>query len=105
MTREEAIKDIRENIKPVVGGKSLDMAIEALEQKMGEWLAYQDGKYHCSRCDDVAPKGYRWNFCPNCGADMGGKEKWTQLKNTLESSINLNMRRLPCKNTKNNARC
>lgn len=33
MTREEAIKDIRDNIKPVVGGKSLDMAIEALEQE------------------------------------------------------------------------
>lgn len=32
MTREEAIADIRDNIKPVVGGKSLDMAIEALEQ-------------------------------------------------------------------------
>ena len=32
MTREEAIKDIQENIKPFVGGKSLDMAIEALSQ-------------------------------------------------------------------------
>ena len=33
MTREEAIVDIRDNIKPIVGGKSLDMAIEALEQE------------------------------------------------------------------------
>lgn len=33
MTREEAIADIRDNIKPVVGGKSLDMAIKALEQQ------------------------------------------------------------------------
>ena len=33
MSREEAIADIRDNIKPVVGGKSLDMAIEALEQE------------------------------------------------------------------------
>lgn len=32
MTREEAIKDIQENIKPFVGGKSLDMAIKALSQ-------------------------------------------------------------------------
>ena len=31
--REEAIVDIRDNIKPVVGGKSLDMAIEALLQE------------------------------------------------------------------------
>lgn len=33
MTREEAIADIRDNIKPIVGGKSLDMAIKALEQE------------------------------------------------------------------------
>ena len=32
MTREEAIKDIQENIKPFIGGKSLDMAIKALSQ-------------------------------------------------------------------------
>ena len=31
MTREEAIADIRDNIKPVVGGKSLDIAIASLE--------------------------------------------------------------------------
>lgn len=31
MTIDEAIKDIKDNIKPVVGGISLDMAIEALE--------------------------------------------------------------------------
>ena len=33
MTREEAIADIKNNIKPVVGGKSLDMAIEALSER------------------------------------------------------------------------
>ena len=39
MTRKEAIIDIRDNIKPVVGGKSLDMAIKALEQesKVDHW--------------------------------------------------------------------
>ena len=31
MTIEEAIADIRDNIKPVVGGISLDMAIKSLE--------------------------------------------------------------------------
>ena len=34
MTAQEAIKDIKENIKPVVGGKSLDLAIEALEKQI-----------------------------------------------------------------------
>ena len=31
MTNEEAIIDIRENIQPIVGGKSLDIAISALD--------------------------------------------------------------------------
>ena len=31
MTREEAIAVIRDNIEPIVGGKSLEMAIKALE--------------------------------------------------------------------------
>ena len=44
MTREEAIKDIQENIKPFVGGKSLDVAVEALEAdaklvRFAEWVA------------------------------------------------------------------
>lgn len=33
MTNEEAIADIVDNIKPVVGGISLDMAIKALKQE------------------------------------------------------------------------
>ena len=36
MTIDEAIKDIKDNIKPAVGGKSLDMAIEALEKQ--RWI-------------------------------------------------------------------
>ena len=36
MTNEEAIADIRDNIKPIVGGKSLDMAIKALEKESCE---------------------------------------------------------------------
>ena len=36
MTREEAIADIRDNIEPIVGGKSLEMAIKALEAQPSE---------------------------------------------------------------------
>ena len=46
MTREEAIVDIRDNIKPVVGGKSLDMAIEALEQEPCEDMGEVSDGYH-----------------------------------------------------------
>lgn len=49
MTIDEAIKDIKDNIKPVVGGKSLDMAIEALERQrwipVSERLPEKEGWY------------------------------------------------------------
>ena len=59
MTREEAIKDIEENILPVVGGKSLCMAIEALKaQTDGDTISRQaaididglDVEIRCSMC-------------------------------------------------------
>ena len=34
MSNEEAIIDIRENIQPIVGGKSLDIAISAIEKQI-----------------------------------------------------------------------
>ena len=49
MTIDEAIKDIKDNIKPVVGGKSLDMAIDALERQRwvpcSERLPEKEGWY------------------------------------------------------------
>lgn len=40
------------------------------ERKRGKWIPKRDCRYHCSLCDGIAPKGYRWDYCPNCGADM-----------------------------------
>ena len=57
MTVQEAIKDIKENIKPVVGGKSLDLAIEALEKQIPKNAVVLDKVY-----DEV-------RSCPACGKD------------------------------------
>ena len=78
MTREEAIVDIRDNIKPVVGGKSLDMAIEALKQL--DWI-YSDllrVKHNTMNIDELIDKVYaekgtehgKMLVCPNCGLDV-----------------------------------
>lgn len=45
MTINEAIIDIRENIKPVVGGKSLDIALDVLENHANnDWIPCSSGK-------------------------------------------------------------
>lgn len=89
MTREEAIKNIKEhcyfaNLLPQAK-KALDMAIKALEQKpkTGHWEKTIDGHcywYKCSCCGTKAPKNEWGNdyfspYCPNCGAKMESEEK------------------------------
>ena len=59
------------------------------ERKTGKWHAYYHGinespsfTYSCNQCGYSAPYGLyggkysqkEWNFCPNCGADMRGKQ-------------------------------
>jgi len=57
MTIDEAIKDIKDNIKPVVGGKSLDMAIEALEQAKTNCSEFPNNWIPCS---ERLPKEREW---------------------------------------------
>ena len=44
------------------------------ERKTARWVPKNDGRYHCSSCDGIAPKGYRWDYCPICGVDMRGEQ-------------------------------
>ena len=56
---------------------------DVVEPKRGEWQYIYKGKWvfrRCSCCewtqtyDDTKYMGYRYNFCPNCGADMRGAD-------------------------------
>lgn len=85
MTKDEAIDVLKHNYPSACFTdlcEAVDMAIEALERKRGEWIVLydedspQDGIWKCSVCgytrpvDDITPI----NYCPNCGADM-----WAQI--------------------------
>ena len=55
------------------------------ERQHGEWeqiLPFSTGK--CSFCGNVANIT---NFCPNCGADMRGKEELNRVSKELNSEI------------------
>ena len=62
MTNEEAIIDIRENIQPIVGGKSLDIAISALEKQIPKKPIL----------NTISPSGVKWWRCPNCNKIIVG---------------------------------
>ena len=64
MTNEEAIIDIRENIQPIVGGKSLDIAISSIENQIPKKPSETD-KARCIHCGCVVKRDER--FCKNCG--------------------------------------
>lgn len=64
MKVKEAIKDIK-TIKPIVGGISLDMAIEALEKQVPRRATTQG----------VSGDGYWVIKCPECETVMEGKRK------------------------------
>lgn len=74
MTNEEAIIDIRENIQPIIGGKSLDIAISAIEKQIPK-KPKRDKEYSlgrvCPKCHDYLGNvqfiTHHCNYCKNCG--------------------------------------
>lgn len=89
--REEAIVDIRDNIKPVVGGKSLDMAIQALEQEpkwipVSERLPEKDDLYLICFDDGEYELSYFLNgeFCCNSAFSYSGVTAWMPLPQPYE---------------------
>ena len=86
MTIEEAIKDIKENIQPSVGEKSLEMAIAALEKQIPKKPTYEgDGYWNgqlvydtwiCPNCEkryEVDCDNY--DYCPDCGQAIDWSEE------------------------------
>ena len=84
MTNKEAIIDICENIQPIIGGKSLDIAISAIEKQIPkEPLNIEETKYKvsykCPVCGTVHVNewcGTNWKlpFCSICGQALDWSE-------------------------------
>ena len=71
MTEIEAIKDIKENILPCVGGKSLVLAISALEKQIPQKISKEGYcgfvDYICPVCGNDIDLNKKYNYCSNCG--------------------------------------
>ena len=81
VTRKEAIK-IMEHLKSIVSSEdykeAFSMAIEALqepEQKKGQWEEIRNayGEIEGWTCTCGREVKCKYNYCPNCGADMRGE--------------------------------
>lgn len=49
--------------------------VDAEPVRHGKWVGKEDQRWHCSECGGIAPKGYRYNYCPDCGAKMDEVEE------------------------------
>ena len=91
MNEQEAIRDIKENVQPFVGGKSLEMAIKSLEMQIPKKPIYSD--FDDNGNDEIIP--YKAE-CPTCGYEFefgtfnknenhhcicGQKLNWNEVKN------------------------
>ena len=63
MTNEEAIIDIRENIQPIVGGKSLDIAISAIEKQIPKIVRKTKNEIVCPTCGTLVGSSPYCRFC------------------------------------------
>ena len=77
ISRADAIKIVQNRCKRYTTACVLAVTeirnLPPIQPKRGRW-EQKDFKYHCSCCDGIAPKAIRWDFCPNCGADMRGQQ-------------------------------
>ena len=64
MTNEEAIIDIRENIQPIIGGKSLDIAISAIEKQIPKKPRKTRTEIVCPTCATLIGSS---PYCRYCG--------------------------------------
>ena len=67
MTNEEAIIDIRENIQPIVGGKSLDIAISAIEKQIPKKPRKTKNEIVCPTCGTLVGSS---PYCRYCGQKL-----------------------------------
>ena len=67
MSNEEAIIDIRENIQPIVGGKSLDIAISALEKQIPKIVRKTKNEIVCPTCGTLVGSS---PYCRYCGQKL-----------------------------------
>ena len=51
-------------------------AVEKYSKSKGEWQANTEGTDYrvCSICNYTRHAGIKYNYCPNCGADMRGEK-------------------------------
>ena len=64
MSNEEAIIDIRESIQPIVGGKSLDIAISAIEKQIPKKPRKTRTEIVCPTCATLIGSS---PYCRYCG--------------------------------------
>ena len=76
------VAEVLESVVAELEGTSIDgfknnPTIEPQPERMrGKWVlhTYMPHVAYCTSCERDSPYNRRWDFCPNCGADMRGEQ-------------------------------
>ena len=84
ISRRDAIDAIREAenrafngfYKGLVKAHKIIAELPSAQPKKGRWVlhTYMPHVAYCTICERNSPYNRRWDFCPNCGADMRGEQ-------------------------------
>lgn len=69
------IKIDQDDIEDFVNEKVNEIVEKVAEPRTGRWISNHDGSWDCSECGLHVLIYAKGNYCPNCGAKMGGDSK------------------------------
>jgi hypothetical protein len=74
LVKRDAFKKLMKRYEKATGRAPNGAVRKTVEHKRGYWMDTREfcGDYMCSNCDALYGTN-KFNFCPNCGADMRGE--------------------------------
>jgi rubrerythrin len=76
--KDEYLSGMQQRLETCIELVEDAQTVDAVPVKHGRWIHHKGGysdHYECTACGKPIVLTAKWDFCPNCGAKMDGKDK------------------------------